>query len=182
MIVTSQAELTMLKKGQAREITIPKGRPRPGARKPRCRWTEGRDYTVIARATDTQIERSTRCLILSITETPEAWTLALTARALAESTIYLARNPGAQRTDYVLAPSNAMHDEAEVMGESHERVIARMGQKEKARRVDRDTATANLEDAIRRLEKTATVSERGQIQRLKAQLAKLTRGSVRDAA
>ena len=79
-------------------------------------------------------------------------------------------------------PAHGMHDEAEVMGESHERVIARMGQKEKARRVDRDTATANLEDAIRRLEKTATVSERGQLQRLKVQLAKLTHGSVRDAA
>lgn len=188
MIITTQAELTMLKKGQAREITIPKGRPRPGATKPRCRWTVGRDYTVTARATHTpdgdidQGERSIRCLVLSITDTPDAWTLALTARALAEPTIYLARNPGAQLTDYVLAPSNAMHDEAEVIGESYERVVARMGRQEHARRVNHDQAAAHLEAAIRQLEQHATVSERGQLQRMKKQLAKLARGSVRDAA
>lgn len=144
MILTSQAELTMLRKGQAREIAVRKGQPRPGAKAAKCRWTVGRDYTVTARALrnqdgeTTKGEQSIRCMVIAIADDTDRWLLSLTARAMAERTVFLAANPGAQRGDYTLDPAHALHDEPEIMGEDAIDILARLAKEDRAtRRPDR---------------------------------------------
>jgi len=147
MILVTHGELKMLRGGSIRHITITKGRPRPTAAKAKCRWTVGRDYTVTARATfdqDGNVDQkaeSIRCLVVSIAgnelASPE-WTLALTIKAKAERPVFLASNPGAQRSDYAFDPSRALHDEPEVLGEDALDIIARLAKEERAlKRPDR---------------------------------------------
>ena len=134
----------MLRKGQARQVIIPKGDPSPTARKAKCRWTAGRDYTVTAPATydaDGQLDQKpeeVRCLVLAITDDEVSWTLALTVKAAAERPVFLARNPGAQRNDYAFDPARALPDEPEVIREDAADIITRMAKEELAtRRPDR---------------------------------------------
>lgn len=183
MIRTTHAELAMLRRGATRVLPVPPRRPAPGARRGKPPAVEGRVYRVFAPALwkpgpPRELDRARaemRVLVLGLVEEPSRWMVTVRGGYGAEEPVFLAASPGTQRADYVPTPGRALHDEGEVLGESPERLLARMKviSDDLPRRVSREKAMENLRLSIEALEAVSTVSERGQIQRLRAQLHRM---------
>lgn len=177
MILVSQAEVKMLRAGATRPLTVKMGKPRPGAKSARRRWLPGRDYLVVARAVKDEdgkvkeVEQRCRCIVLDVERGDGVWLLRVRG-GLADTPVYMSADPAAMRADYTTDQSRAARGEPEVLTQSYEQVIAKIGGQEKLHRDQRRAAIRTLHDAIRELEQAAP-SERGSLQRLKAQARKL---------
>ena len=175
MIRTTHAEIEMLRRGATRVIIIPKTTPRSGAPKARCRWTQGRDYEVMAPATltpDNKVdkpEERLRCIAHSVVDAGDGWALTLRV-GVVERPRFLRATPGAVAItklpdgrmstegdgDYTELRKSAIPDEPEPVDEAtHKRFADAARDAESYRRVydtrqERDLLRVTIDDLASR--------------------------------